>query len=43
MDGNVVNQHIMDGKIQSLAVNSNGDLFLTKQPVFGEELSCIYK
>lgn len=41
LNGNVLNQQFVDGKIQSLAVSETGDLFLLKR-LQGEE-SIIYK
>lgn len=37
----IEHEQFIDGKIQSLAVNSNGDFFMTKQPSSDE--SIIYK
>jgi hypothetical protein len=31
-------EHFVDGKIQSLAVTADGDLFMTKQPVGDESI-----
>jgi hypothetical protein len=43
LDGNIEHEQFIDGKIQSLAVNNNGDFFMTKQPSAGAEESIIYK
>ncbi|KAI6189916.1 hypothetical protein M3Y97_00060100 [Aphelenchoides bicaudatus] len=41
LDGEIQHEQFIDGKIQSLAVSSNGDVFMTKQPNSDE--SVIYK
>lgn len=42
-DGNMEHEHFIEGKIQSLAVNQKGELFMTKQPVVGADESIIWK
>lgn len=43
LDGKIQHEQFIDGKIQSLAVASNGDVFLTKQPPKGADEFFIYK
>jgi hypothetical protein len=43
LDGNIEHEQFLDGRIQSLAINSDGDIFITKQPNVGDEESIIYK
>ncbi|KAI6213551.1 hypothetical protein M3Y94_00163400 [Aphelenchoides besseyi] len=43
LNGEVKHEQFFDGKIQSLAVNDEGEIFMTKQPVAGEDESIIYK
>lgn len=43
LDGDIKHEQFIDGKIQSLAINTNGDIFMTKQPVAGADESIIYK
>jgi len=43
LDGDVEHEQFIDGKIQSVAANGNGDLFMTKQPEAGADESIIYK
>ncbi|KAI3422118.1 hypothetical protein GPALN_012651 [Globodera pallida] len=37
LDGTVEHQHFIDGKVQSLAVSQNGELFMTKQQTSDNE------
>lgn len=41
LDGRTINKQFIDGKIQSLSVNDNGAMFLTKRPD-GED-SVVYR
>uniref|UniRef100_A0AC34EZT8 Uncharacterized protein n=1 Tax=Panagrolaimus sp. ES5 TaxID=591445 RepID=A0AC34EZT8_9BILA len=43
LEGNIEHEQFIDGKIQSLAVSSNGAIFLTKQPAKGADEFFIYK
>jgi hypothetical protein len=43
LEGNIEHEQFIDGKIQSLAISSNGEIFLTKQPAKGAEEFFIYK
>ncbi|KAI6242012.1 hypothetical protein M3Y99_00278100 [Aphelenchoides fujianensis] len=43
LDGSVEHEQFIDGKIQSLTVNADGEIFMTKQPTAGEDESVIYK
>jgi hypothetical protein len=43
LDGQINHEQFIDGKIQSLAVNDNGEFFMTKQPTAGADESIIYK
>lgn len=42
-DGTMEHEHFIDGKVHSLAVTENGDLFITKQPIVGVDESAIWK
>ncbi|CAD5232496.1 unnamed protein product [Bursaphelenchus xylophilus] len=42
LDGSVETESFIDGKVQSFVINTKGDMFLTKQPVAGDEF-LIYK
>lgn len=41
MDGEMISEQFIDGKIQSLSVNDSGEMFLTKR-VKGED-SIVYR
>jgi hypothetical protein len=43
LNGDVEHEQFIDGKIQSITVNENGDFFMTKQPEAGADESIIYK
>ncbi|KAI1719478.1 putative 36.0 kDa protein C45G9.5 in chromosome III [Ditylenchus destructor] len=43
LNGKIEHEQFIDGKIQSLAVNAEGDIFMTKQPMAGQDESMIYK
>lgn len=43
LNGEIEHEQFIDGKIQSLAVNSDGEFFMTKQPAAGSDESIIYK
>uniref|UniRef100_A0A914DL16 Uncharacterized protein n=1 Tax=Acrobeloides nanus TaxID=290746 RepID=A0A914DL16_9BILA len=43
LDGNIEHEQFIEGKIQSLAINNNGEIFMTKQPAKGAEEFLIYK
>ncbi|KAL3101312.1 hypothetical protein niasHT_028068 [Heterodera trifolii] len=43
LDGTNEHEHIIDGKVQSVAISQNGDLYMTKQPTHGTEESAIWR
>lgn len=43
LNGNVLHEYFIDGKINCLTINESGELFMTKQRLKEEEESIIFK